>query len=92
MKFIPIKTRKLNPPQDSVYNVLDKDLPKLQNGDVLFITSKILGIHQGRTVKIEGTDKKKLIYDEADSVVLGPKYKNERFYLTIKDYTLIPTV
>lgn len=91
MEFIKVKTRKLNPPKDSLYAVFDQHLPKLKDGDILFITSKVLGIHQGRTVKIEGADKKKLIYSEADSLVLGPKYKDNRFYLTIKDYTLIPS-
>ena len=91
MQFIPIKTRKLNPPQDNLYPIFDQYLPKLKNGDVLFITSKVLGIHQGRTVKIGAVDKKKLIYDEADAVALGPVYKNNQFYLTIKNHTLIPT-
>lgn len=91
MRFIAIKTRQLLPPKDSIYPILEKHLPKLKNGDVLFITSKILGIHQGRTVKIEGTDKKKLIYSEADALVSGPTYKGSKFYLTIKDHTLIPT-
>lgn len=91
MEFIPVKTRRLKPPIENIYPVLDKHLPKLKNGDVLFITSKILGLHQGRTVKIGGVDKKKLIYGEADAVVSGPTYKGHKFYLTIKDYTLIPT-
>jgi len=91
MQFIPVKTRALLPPKDNLFKIFDQFLPKLKEGDILFITSKILGIHQGRTVKVEGANKKKLIYAEAESVVLGPTYKKSKFYLTLKDYTLIPS-
>lgn len=91
MQFIKIKTRSLLPPKDDIFKLFDGYLPKLKNGDILFITSKILGIHQGRSVKVVGANKKKLIYSEADSVVVGPTYKKSKFYLTLKDYTLIPS-
>lgn len=56
MQFIPIKTRKFLPPKDDILQELDKRLPKLKEGDVLLIASKILAIHQGRCVKIEKAD------------------------------------
>jgi F420-0:gamma-glutamyl ligase len=48
MKFIPVKTRALLPPKDDVYKELERSLPKLKEGDVLFIASKVLAIHQRR--------------------------------------------
>ncbi len=91
MQFIKVKTRKLLPPKDNIYKALDEHLPKLKEGDVVFITSKILAIHQGRTVKVGEIDKKKLIYSEAEKIAEGPTYKGQKFFLTIKDYTLIPS-
>ena len=54
--FTPIKTRLVHPPKDDIYDILDS-LPALEEKDIVFITSKILGIHQGRCVPCEGTDK-----------------------------------
>src|SRR5579872_4773660 len=69
MQFIPIKTRKFLPPKDNVFEELDKRMPKLKNGDVILIASKILAIHQGRCVKIiadDKTQKHQLVKKEAD--------------------------
>jgi F420-0:gamma-glutamyl ligase len=57
MKFIPVKTRALLPPKDDVYKELERSLPKLKEGDVLFIASKVLAIHQGHCVIIKDVDK-----------------------------------
>ena len=38
----------------------------MQNGDIIFITSKIMAIHQGRTRKIDEIEKEELIRQEAD--------------------------
>jgi F420-0:gamma-glutamyl ligase len=45
MNFIKVKTGSILPPKDNLYPILDKYLPKLKEGDVIFITSKILAIH-----------------------------------------------
>ncbi len=91
MQFLPIKTRALLPPKDNIFELLDKYLPKLKEGDVLFITSKILAIHQGRCIKIGKVKKTKLIKQEADYSL--PPYKSfwGEMVLTIKDHTLIPS-
>lgn len=92
MKFIPIKTRAMRPPQDDIYPVLDKYLPRLRDGDILVITSKVLGIHQGRTIKIETdtyAERNRIIMREADWYIPPGKRKNMHWHLTIKDYTLI---
>ncbi len=79
------------PPKDDLFELMDKHLPKLKNGDVLFITSKVLAIHQGRCVKADGADKFKLIKQEADYSLPKHKTAGHEFVLTIKDHTLIPS-
>jgi dihydrofolate synthase / folylpolyglutamate synthase len=68
MELIPIKTRILHPPKDNLLEVLDTTLTDVREGDVLVITSKVVAIHEGRTVPIEGTDKKALVLHEADRI------------------------
>jgi dihydrofolate synthase / folylpolyglutamate synthase len=90
MRFIPIKTRPFLPPRDNIYPILDESLPKLRDGDVLFITSKVLAIHQGRCVKITPSVKKdELIKKEADRYAHSHLKTWKNLYLTVKDHTLI---
>ncbi len=102
MEFIPIKTRAFRPPRDNLFDLLDESLARsragrLREGDALFITSKILAIHQARTVKIP-IDKKsqeklktQLIKREARAWLPPSKVAEHDFYLTIKDHALIPS-
>ena len=46
MQFIPIKTRPLNPPKDDLFEVIDKYLTDIKDGDIVFITSKVVAIHE----------------------------------------------
>ena len=90
MEFIPIKTRKLLPPKDDLYQVLDEYLPELQEGDVLLVTSKVLGIHQGRCIPIKDvSDKDKLIRQEAEQYIERDMAAQYPIMLTIKHHTLI---
>ena len=83
MQFIKIKTRKFLPPKDNLEELFQKHLPALKEGDVLFITSKVLAIHQGRCVKVtEKTDKQFLVRKEADEYL--PKTR-----LTIKNNVFV---
>lgn len=92
MKFIPVKTRVFLPPKDNIYALLDEYLPKLIEGDVLVITSKILAIHQGRCVKIGPSIKKdKLIKHEADAYIPRQSVPRATAILTLKQHTLIPS-
>jgi dihydrofolate synthase / folylpolyglutamate synthase len=93
MKFIPITTRTFLPPRDDIYDLLDSSLPALQEGDIVFITSKVLAIAQGRCIKIDSTvSKNKLIAAEADYLLPHRVRMGTRLLtLTIKDSTLIPT-
>nr|AIA18129.1 F420-0:Gamma-glutamyl ligase [uncultured bacterium] len=89
MEFIKVPTRTFLPPRDDLYELLDVHLPRLKNGDIVFITSKVLAIHQGRCVLVKEADKKALIKKEADARIKSAK--DAPFELTIKDYTLIPS-
>lgn len=86
MKFTPIKTRKFLPPQDSLFPFLDKFIPQLKDKDLLFLTSKIISIGQGRAVPAKSMAQKlKLIKAEADAYFPGQPHG-----LTLKDQTLTP--
>jgi F420-0:gamma-glutamyl ligase len=92
MKFISIQTKTLKPPKDDLYKILNYHLPKLKEGDILFITSKVLAIHQGRTLKIsDNIIKRDLIQKEADYSLPPHKVAGSDIVLTIKDFTLIPS-
>ena len=93
MKFIKVKIRALLPPKDDIFKAFYKHLPKLKEGDVLFITSKVLAIHQGRCVRISQNTKHKtqVIKQEADAWLPPHKLAGHEFILSIKDHTLIPS-
>ncbi len=70
MQISAIQTRKLLPPQDDLFSVLDESLQSLRDRDILFVTSKVVSIHQGRCVEIDSVqDKNELIMKEADAVL-----------------------
>jgi F420-0:gamma-glutamyl ligase len=67
MHVIPIKTRKLLPPKDDLYAVLDESLPRLRERDIVVVTSKVVSIGEGRCVHIGSARRKKLLIEqEAD--------------------------
>ena len=92
MQIIPIKTRKIIPPQDNLYPILNQYCPKLKNGDILLITSKILAIHQGQCIPVKNIkDKDKLIKSEANISIPRKECPGQYAILTIKNNTLIPS-
>lgn len=90
MQLIPIKTRILYPPKDNLYAALDESLPKLQEGDVVCITSKVLAIHQGRCVLTSSITKEKLVEQEASSYLPGSRLVQKYLALSVKENILIP--
>jgi dihydrofolate synthase / folylpolyglutamate synthase len=87
MRLVKIKTRAFIPPKDDIYDLLES-IRKLNEGDVVVITSKVLGIHQGRCIPISGKVKKlELIKKEAEYYVLS-RIKSQKFVLTIKNHVL----
>jgi dihydrofolate synthase / folylpolyglutamate synthase len=92
MKFIKIKTPPILPPKNNIYPLLDKYLGTPKEGDVVFITSKILAIHQGRCIKITPeVNKDYLVIKESERYIPRDNVPNKNFLLTIKEHTLIPT-
>lgn len=89
MKIKTIRTSKIKIFQCNLNDLLDKYLPKIKEGSILAVTSKIVSICEGRVVKIGTIKKEKLIKNEADLFL--PCYKKYKFTLTIKNNILIPT-
>jgi F420-0:gamma-glutamyl ligase len=87
MQLFPIKTRTLQPPQDDLLEILHTALTgKIEEGDVIVITSKVVAIHEGRCVPIEGIDKEVLVRDEAD-FMFHPEGRSKP--LTLTNHTFI---
>jgi dihydrofolate synthase / folylpolyglutamate synthase len=75
MQFIPVKTRILIPPKDDFCSVLDTVCEQFHEGDIILITSKVVSIHEGRCIPIEGTDKDLLVKNETDLWYQAPGRK-----------------
>lgn len=86
MQLIPIKTSILKPPQDDLLPVLKKYLPALQEKDVLVISSKVVAISEGRTVRIGEANKQDLISEEADLIIPRPYWPSP---LTVAHHTFL---
>ena len=90
MEFFPIQTRTLIPPKDDIFQVFEESISNVKEGDILFITSKIIAIHQGRCIKTSEISKQELIQQEADKRIISTVTEKD-IYLTIKDNILIPS-
>ena len=77
---------------ESIFSILDKDIPCLQEGSIVALTSKIISICQNRVIPITDTlSKRDLIKQECDAF-LSPGHDNPyNVYLTITNNILIPT-
>ncbi len=87
-EFLPIKTRIINPPKDEIWDVING--LEIRDGDIIFITSKILAIHQGRCVPALETSKEELINQEADYFLPYIHCDGFKVNLTITNNVLIP--
>ncbi len=89
IELLPIKTRIVHPPKDDISDILDSI--KVKDGDILFISSKVLGIAEGRCFSIEKYSKDDLIRQEAERFL---PYVNEsgdfHVNLTVNQNILIP--
>lgn len=91
MIIVPIKTKKLFPPRDDIFNAMRMAIKQIPERSILIVTSKIVSIHEGRCLSMEDVaDKDKLIMAEADYYV--PRDKKMPWVLhTIKHNLFIPT-
>lgn len=76
MELIAVKTRRMEPPQDDLFAVLDESLVDVQEGDVLLISSKIVAIGEGRTIRHDQVVKEELVASEADLLVPRSYWKS----------------
>ena len=76
MQLFPIKTRVLIPPKDDLYSVLDEYLTDVREGDVVLITSKVVAIHEGRSVSIEDVMNKDILIQNESELFLPVSYRS----------------
>lgn len=89
MEFLPVKTRIVRPPKDDISDIIDS--LEVKEGDIVFITSKILGIWQGRTAKVGEVEKEDLIRQEAERYLsYDNTYAGFHLNLTVNQNVLIP--
>lgn len=70
MKLIPIKTR-IFLEKESLTDFIFKHIPKLENGDIIVVTSKIVALAQGR-VSTDLTSKETLIKQDSTATIKTP--------------------
>ncbi|MDR0462008.1 MAG: coenzyme F420-0:L-glutamate ligase [Christensenellaceae bacterium] len=88
IEFIPVKTRIVMPPADPIWDIIDG--LDVRDGDIVFITSKILAIHQGRCIKQGSTSKQKLIEQESTHFLPYRHPDGFDISLAIVNNTLMP--
>jgi F420-0:gamma-glutamyl ligase len=91
MKIEPIKTRKMMPPKDDLWGVLDENIVKWGEGRVLVVTSKVVAIHQGRCIRIGNgrVDRDKLVEWEADLYADRDIVPGQHLMFSIKQNVMI---
>lgn len=90
MKISAIRTEKILPPQQDIYQILEDSIKVLKEKSIVAISSKIVAIHQGRTVKIvDGINKDKLAKKEADLYLEKDFVPGEHILFTIKDNLIV---
>ena len=87
-EFIPVKTRVVMPPKDEIWDIVDS--LEVRDGDVVFITSKIMGIHQGRTRVVGEVEKEDLIRECSEYYFPYDHPGGWHVNLTVTDGVLIP--
>jgi len=92
MQVTPYKTHKIQPNED-LFEVLDTYLPTLNENSIVAIASKIVGVCEGRVVKVISEEKKQeqktaLAMEESD-YYLPREYNQYGFMLTINHNLLV---
>jgi putative folate metabolism gamma-glutamate ligase len=88
MKVLPYKTHKIKP-NENLYEILDKYLPKLEEKSVVAIASKIVGICEGRVIKKESDEQKNELAKQEADYYLPLEYNQYGFILTINHNLLV---
>lgn len=88
MKVTPIRTHKISPKQQTIFELLDQYAPKLGENRVLVVTSKIISLCEGRVVSTEDNDRDELVTKESD-LYLPRRFSKWNFELTITHRTMV---
>jgi dihydrofolate synthase / folylpolyglutamate synthase len=88
MKYIPVKTRIMQPPEDDLFAVLEESLHGVTEGDVIAVSSKIVSIYEGNCVPVGNVEKKDLIEQEAELLIPRSYWPSP---LTVKHNAFIGT-
>ena len=92
MIITAIKTRALLPPKDDLRAAISAALPALAERSVLAITSKVVGIDEGRCIaKKDVPDKDELIKKESDRYLSRDFVPNRWVMHTVKHGVFIPS-
>lgn len=82
------KTHKITA-NENLYAILDKYLPKLAEKSIVVLTSKIVGICEGRVVKKESVEQKDELAKQEADYYLPREYNQYGFMLTINHNLLV---
>lgn len=83
MKITPIKTHKITSKDNDLFKILDKYLPKLKEETVVAVTSKIVSITEGRTIKIQNSKQKEDLIKKESQYYLPKENSKYDVSLTI---------
>lgn len=90
MQTISVKLKKLTPPKDDLISALDAVNFEVKEKDILVFASKVVAIHQGRTVEANHVGSKdQLIMQEAEKFIPRRQIPQGYVLLTKKDNTII---
>ena len=90
MKVTPFRTPKILPGAITINDLLDDTLTEVTQRSIVVVTSKVLALCENNVVPIEGTDRVKLLQDEADLYYVVNPDGDHEYNFTIKQRTLIP--
>lgn len=90
MKISSIKTSKIIPFEQSIFDIFDKYIVDMPERSILAVTSKVVAICEGNVIAKGTVDKNKLAESEAD-LYLPERKNNYDYLLTIKNNVLLPT-
>jgi len=84
MQITGYKTRALVPPKDSLIDAICATNMRLQSGDILAISSKVVSIHEGRCIPTGKIEKDVLVHQEADWIYRAPSSRWRRVFTIAK--------
>jgi putative folate metabolism gamma-glutamate ligase len=85
----PVKTEKILPGKQTIYDLLDKYLPKPEECNIIAVTSKVVSLCEGQVLPLEKISKQELAKQEAD-YYLPDVHAPHGYSFTIIQNTLIP--